>query len=93
MKISYYCIIYEPQNTAVHTVSKTVQELFEEVSSMKYNKPILEINKFDLKEDIAADGLSTAGNLPGFVDEDNSGNTDNPDFEVLGNVLNDILTF
>lgn len=93
MKISYYYIIYEPQNTAVHTVSKTVQELFEEESSMKYNKPILEINKFDLKEDIAADGLSTAGNLPGFVDEDNSGNTNNPDFAALGNVLDDILTF
>lgn len=60
---------------------------------MKYNKPILKINRFDLKEDIAAETLSTAGNPPGFVDEDNSGNTDNPDFEIFGNVLNDILTF
>ena len=60
---------------------------------MKYRKPILEINRFDLKEDISAETLSTVGNLPGFVDEDNSVNTDNPDFEIFGNVLDDILTF
>lgn len=44
-------------------------------------------------EPLAADFLSAASDLPGFIDESNTGGGDSPGFEELFDSLRDALSF
>lgn len=59
---------------------------------MKYEKPSVKIQKFVLAEPLAADFLSAASDLPGFIDESNTGG-DSPGFEVIIDSFRDALRF
>ncbi|MGN1478129.1 MAG: hypothetical protein ACI4XH_00050 [Acutalibacteraceae bacterium] len=59
---------------------------------MKYVKPNIKTQKFVLSEPIAADFLSAASDLPGFIDESNTGG-DSPGFEEIVDTFRDVLRF